>query len=133
MITVCERGSALVNCAVPLTLTYVTLPEVMMWGYIAYDNRSTLVLRRTVQLDIILAGQPNDDVILQTQVGPFLISLYGAIFQHDNARSHTVRIAQDFIRHVETLPWPAGFPRHIIYGACVGSAETPYAAVSLCT
>ncbi|GBM00744.1 hypothetical protein AVEN_150911-1 [Araneus ventricosus] len=34
----------------------------------------------------------------------------GAIFQQDNARPHTSRIAQDFLRHVQTLPWPARSP-----------------------
>ncbi|GFU54738.1 transposable element Tcb2 transposase [Trichonephila clavipes] len=29
----------------------------------------------------------------------------GAIFQH-NARSHTARVAQDFLRHFQTFPWP---------------------------
>ncbi|GFT41201.1 uncharacterized protein TNCV_3403581 [Trichonephila clavipes] len=30
-----------------------------------------------------------------------------AIFQQDNARPHTERAAQDFLRHFQTLPWPA--------------------------
>ncbi|GBN31446.1 hypothetical protein AVEN_138912-1 [Araneus ventricosus] len=34
----------------------------------------------------------------------------GSIFQQDNARPHTARVAQDFLRHVQTLPWPAGSP-----------------------
>ncbi|GFU15492.1 transposable element Tcb2 transposase [Trichonephila clavipes] len=31
----------------------------------------------------------------------------GAIFQQDNARPHTARVAQDFLRHFQILPWPA--------------------------
>ncbi|GFY13301.1 transposable element Tcb2 transposase [Trichonephila clavipes] len=31
----------------------------------------------------------------------------GAIFQQDNARPHTARVAQDFLCHFQTLPWPA--------------------------
>ncbi|GFW20325.1 DDE_3 domain-containing protein [Trichonephila clavipes] len=31
----------------------------------------------------------------------------GEIFQQDNARPHTARVAQDFLRHCQTLPWPA--------------------------
>ncbi|GFS90208.1 transposable element Tc1 transposase [Trichonephila clavipes] len=42
--------------------------------------------------------------------GPFLNGLPGAIFQQDNARPHTARIAQDFLRHFQTLPWPARSP-----------------------
>ncbi|GFT01118.1 transposable element Tcb2 transposase [Trichonephila clavipes] len=30
----------------------------------------------------------------------------GKIFQQDNARPHTARVAQDFLRHFQTLPWP---------------------------
>ncbi|GBN51364.1 hypothetical protein AVEN_36195-1 [Araneus ventricosus] len=50
------------------------------------------------------------DDILRPHVGPFLNGLPGAIFQKDNARPHTVRVAQDFLRHVQTLPWPALSP-----------------------
>ncbi|GFT91428.1 HTH_Tnp_Tc3_2 domain-containing protein [Trichonephila clavipes] len=28
----------------------------------------------------------------------------------DNARPHTARVAQDFLRHFQTLPWPARYP-----------------------
>ncbi|GFT14295.1 transposable element Tcb1 transposase [Trichonephila clavipes] len=35
----------------------------------------------------------------------------GAIFQQDNARPHiAARVAQDFLRHFQTLPWPARSP-----------------------
>ncbi|GFU29006.1 transposable element Tcb2 transposase [Trichonephila clavipes] len=78
---------------------------VMVWGAIAYDSRSTLiVMRRT------LIGQRYVDDILQPHVGTFLNGLPGAIFQQDNARPHTARIAQDFLRHFQTLPWPARSP-----------------------
>ncbi|GFY31339.1 transposable element Tc1 transposase [Trichonephila clavipes] len=43
-------------------------------------------------------------------VGPFLNGLPGAIFQQDNARPHTARVAQNFLRHFQTLPWPARSP-----------------------
>ncbi|GFX70347.1 transposable element Tcb2 transposase [Trichonephila clavipes] len=41
---------------------------------------------------------------------PFLNGLPGAIFQQDNARPHTARVSQDFLRHFQTLPWPAHSP-----------------------
>ncbi|GFV06383.1 transposable element Tcb2 transposase [Trichonephila clavipes] len=43
-------------------------------------------------------------------VGPFLNGLPRAIFQQDNSRPHTARVAQDFLRHFQTLPWPARSP-----------------------
>ncbi|GFS98715.1 transposable element Tcb1 transposase [Trichonephila clavipes] len=33
--------------------------------------------------------------------------LPGAIFQQDDAQSHTARVSQDCLRTVTTLPWPA--------------------------
>ncbi|GFW63378.1 uncharacterized protein TNCV_400441 [Trichonephila clavipes] len=41
---------------------------------------------------------------------PFLNGLPEAIFQQDNARPHTARVAQDFLPHFETIPWPARSP-----------------------
>ncbi|GFU54505.1 transposable element Tc1 transposase [Trichonephila clavipes] len=34
----------------------------------------------------------------------------GPIFQQDNARPHIARVAQDFLRHFQTLPWPVRSP-----------------------
>ncbi|GFW55175.1 transposable element Tcb2 transposase [Trichonephila clavipes] len=42
--------------------------------------------------------------------GPFLNGLPGAIFQQDNTRPHTARVAKDFLRHFQTLPWPGRSP-----------------------
>ncbi|GFX88388.1 DDE_3 domain-containing protein [Trichonephila clavipes] len=77
----------------------------MVWGVIAYDSRSTLIVRHGT-----LTGQRYVDDILRPRVGPFLNGLPGAIFQQDNARPHTARVAQDFLRHFQTLPWPARSP-----------------------
>ncbi|GFX64465.1 transposable element Tc1 transposase [Trichonephila clavipes] len=78
---------------------------VMVWGAIAYDSRSTLIVMRGT-----LTGQRYVDDILRLHVKPFLNGLPGAIFQQDNARPHTARVAQDFLRHFQTLPWPARSP-----------------------
>ncbi|GFW99289.1 DDE_3 domain-containing protein [Trichonephila clavipes] len=50
------------------------------------------------------------DDILRPHVRPFLNGLPGAIFQQDNARPHTARVAEDFLRHFQTLPWPTRSP-----------------------
>ncbi|GFX39971.1 transposable element Tc1 transposase [Trichonephila clavipes] len=78
---------------------------VMVWGAIANDSRSTLIVMRGT-----LTGQRFVDDILRPHVGPFLNGLPGAIFQQDNARPHTTRVAQDFLHHFQTLPWPARSP-----------------------
>ncbi|GFX52511.1 transposable element Tcb2 transposase [Trichonephila clavipes] len=74
-------------------------------GDIAYDSRSTLIVMRGT-----LTGQRYVDDILQPHVGPFLNSLPGATFQQDDAPPHTARVAQDFLRHFQTLPRPARSP-----------------------
>ncbi|GFW06724.1 DDE_3 domain-containing protein [Trichonephila clavipes] len=54
---------------------------------------------------VTLMGQRYVDDILRPHVGPFLNGLPGAIFQQGNARPHTARVTQDFLRHFQTLPW----------------------------
>ncbi|GFW28864.1 transposable element Tc3 transposase [Trichonephila clavipes] len=79
--------------------------DVMVWGDIAYDSRSTFIVMHGT-----LMGQRYVDDILRPHVGPFLNGLPGAILQQDNACPHTARVAQDFPRHFQTLPWPARSP-----------------------
>ncbi|GFS94393.1 transposable element Tc1 transposase [Trichonephila clavipes] len=78
------------------------IADVMVWGIVAYDCRSTLFVMRGT-----LTGQRYVDDILRPHVGPFLNGLPGAIFQEVNARPHTARVTQDFLRHFQTLSWPA--------------------------
>ncbi|GFW15342.1 transposable element Tc1 transposase [Trichonephila clavipes] len=79
--------------------------DVMVCGALAYGSRSTLIVMRGT-----LTGQRYVDDILRPHVGTFLNGLPGAIFQQDNARPHTERVTQDFLRHFQTLPWPARTP-----------------------
>ncbi|GFX58558.1 transposable element Tcb1 transposase [Trichonephila clavipes] len=72
---------------------------------VAYDSRSTLIVMCGT-----LTDQRYVDDILRPHVGPFLNGLLGAIFQQDIARLHTTRVAQDFLRHFQTLPWLARSP-----------------------
>ncbi|GFV57864.1 transposable element Tcb2 transposase [Trichonephila clavipes] len=78
---------------------------VMVWGAIAYDSRSNLIVMRGT-----LTGQRYFDDILRPHVGAFLNGLPGATFQQDNARPHKARVAQDFLHHFQTVPWPARTP-----------------------
>ncbi|GFX64111.1 transposable element Tcb2 transposase [Trichonephila clavipes] len=79
----------------------------MVWRAIAiaYDSRSTLIVMRGA-----LTGERYVDDILRPHVGPFLNGLPAAIFQQDNARPHTARVAQDFLCYFQTLPWPVRSP-----------------------
>ncbi|GFY32414.1 transposable element Tcb1 transposase [Trichonephila clavipes] len=72
---------------------------VMVWGAIAYDCRSTLIVMRGT-----LTGQRYVDDILRPHVGPFLNGLSGALYPH------TARVAEDFLSHFQTLASPARSP-----------------------
>ncbi|GFT46640.1 DDE_3 domain-containing protein [Trichonephila clavipes] len=115
MIFVYGCGGALVSGTIPHTVLRHTVRTtgVMVWGAIAYDSRSTFIVMRGT-----LTGQCYVDDILRPHVGPFLNGLEGAIFQQHNARPHRARIAQDFLRHFQILPWPARSPdlSHLEHG-----------------
>ncbi|GFX47376.1 transposable element Tcb2 transposase [Trichonephila clavipes] len=53
-------------------------------------------------------GTEDNRVRVWRRPGPFLNGLPGAIFQQDNAQ--IARVAQDFLRHFQTLLWPARSP-----------------------
>ncbi|GFU60623.1 DDE_3 domain-containing protein [Trichonephila clavipes] len=96
MITVYGCGGTLVSGTIPppTVLRHTTRTAgVMVWGAIAYDSWSTLIVMRGT-----LMGQRSVDDILRPHVGPFLNGLPRAIFQQDNARPNTARVAQDFLR-----------------------------------
>ncbi|GFV42647.1 transposable element Tcb2 transposase [Trichonephila clavipes] len=57
-----------------------------------------------------MAAQRYVHDILQPHVLPLMQWLSGAIFEQDNARPRTVRVSQDCLHTVITLPWPARSP-----------------------
>ncbi|GFW89964.1 transposable element Tcb2 transposase [Trichonephila clavipes] len=69
------------------------------WQKVVFSDESRFVL-----------GTDDNRVRVCRHPGPFLNGLPGAIFQQDNARPHTARVAQDILRHFQTLPWPARSP-----------------------
>ncbi|GFT67684.1 transposable element Tcb1 transposase [Trichonephila clavipes] len=62
--------------------------RVRVWRRPAYESRSTLIVMRGT-----LTGQRYVDDILRPHVENFLNGHSGAIFQQDNARLHTARVA----------------------------------------
>ncbi|GFY11540.1 transposable element Tc1 transposase [Trichonephila clavipes] len=73
--------------------------NVIDWQKVVFSDESRFVL-----------GTDDNRVRVWRRPGPFLNGLRGAIFQQDNARPHTVRVAEDFLRHFQTLSWPARSP-----------------------
>ncbi|GFW15785.1 transposable element Tc1 transposase [Trichonephila clavipes] len=69
------------------------------WQKVVFSDESRFVL-----------GTDDNRVRVWRRPGPFLNGLLGAIFQQVNACPHTARVAQDFLRHFQTLPWPARYP-----------------------
>ncbi|GFY14929.1 transposable element Tcb2 transposase [Trichonephila clavipes] len=78
---------------------------VMVSRATGYDSWSTLIVMHRA-----LKGQRYVDDILRPHVGPFVNGLPEAILQQDNALPLTARVAQDFVRHFQTLPWPVRSP-----------------------
>ncbi|GFU54447.1 transposable element Tc1 transposase [Trichonephila clavipes] len=70
--------------------------NVTYWQKVVFSDESRFVL-----------GTDDNRVRVWRRPGPFLNGLPGAIFQQDSARPHTARVAQDFLHHFQTLPWPA--------------------------
>ncbi|GFX74770.1 DDE_3 domain-containing protein [Trichonephila clavipes] len=125
-------GGAMVSRRIPPTHTHCSTSHCLhSWcngrEAIACDSRCTLIVMRGS-----LTGQRYVDDILRPHVGPFLNGLPGVNFQQDNAHPHTARVAQDFLRHFEILPWPARSPVFPCR-AREGSAKTADGIVSLCT
>ena len=78
---------------------------IMVWGAISFDSRTPLVvIRRT------LNAQRYRDDILRPVVLPFLLQYPGLVYQQDNARPHTARVAMNCLQDFPTLPWPARSP-----------------------
>ncbi|GFX36529.1 transposable element Tc1 transposase [Trichonephila clavipes] len=69
------------------------------WQKVVFSDESRFVL-----------GTDDNRVRVSRHPGPFLNCLPGAIFQQDNARPLIARVAQDFLRHFQTLPWSACSP-----------------------
>ncbi|GFW69950.1 transposable element Tcb2 transposase [Trichonephila clavipes] len=69
------------------------------WQNVVFSDESRFVL-----------GTDDNRVRVWRHAGPFLNGLPGAIFYQDNARPHTARVSQDFLRHFQTLPWQARSP-----------------------
>ncbi|GFU42972.1 transposable element Tcb2 transposase [Trichonephila clavipes] len=77
----------------------------MVWGVIAYNTWSPLVLIRGT-----MTAQRYIYDILKPHVFPLMQRLPGAIFWQDNARPLTTRLSQDCQYTVTTLPWNGRSP-----------------------
>ncbi|GFW99803.1 transposable element Tcb2 transposase [Trichonephila clavipes] len=78
---------------------------VMESGAIAFNSRSPLVL-----ICVTMTAQRYVHDNLQPHVLPLMQRLPRAIFQQDNDRPQTARVAQDCLRTVTTFPWHTRSP-----------------------
>ncbi|GFW62317.1 DDE_3 domain-containing protein [Trichonephila clavipes] len=105
--TVYGCGGALVNGTIPPHCSTSHCPH--SWcnglGVIAYYSQYTLIVMCGT-----LTGQRYVDDIFRPHVRSLLNGLPWAIFQPDNAHPHTTRVAQDFLRPFQILPWPVRSP-----------------------
>ena len=78
----------------------------MIWGGIHSQGRTNLIV-----LNGTLNAQRYVHEIVQPEVVPY-VRRHGLTFQQDNARPHSARLTQDFLRAngVQILPWPAYSP-----------------------
>ncbi|GFV52431.1 GPS domain-containing protein [Trichonephila clavipes] len=76
------------------------------------DNRVRVWRPRGEHPNLVFALQRHTapTASVMPRVLPLIQWLPGAIFQQDNARSHTVRISQDCLFTVTTLTWPTQSP-----------------------
>ncbi|GFW31458.1 transposable element Tcb2 transposase [Trichonephila clavipes] len=92
------RGERL-NPAFALQQHTAPTDGVMVWCDIAYNSRSPLVLIRGTMIAQLYVHD-----ILQPHMLPLMQRFPGAIFQQNNAQSHTARVSQVCFRTVTTLP-----------------------------
>ena len=80
----------------------------MVWGGISRRNRTNLIV-----IDGTLNAARYQQHILATEVRQF-VNQYGPgiTLQQDNARPHTARTTQAFLRqnNIDVLPWPSKSP-----------------------
>ncbi|GFV72271.1 DDE_3 domain-containing protein [Trichonephila clavipes] len=98
MITVygCGGGGGVVSGTIPLHFLRHTAHST---GVIIWGSQPMIASKYNCDALNSLMGQRYVDDILRPHVGPFLNGLPGVIFQQNNARPHTARVAQDFLRH----------------------------------
>ncbi|UYV66148.1 hypothetical protein LAZ67_4000491 [Cordylochernes scorpioides] len=79
--------------------------DIMVWGAIACDSRSSLI-----RIESTMKAQQNVEDVQRAVTLPFLQAIPNAIFQLDNTRPHTAGISQHVLHETSVLPWPPVSP-----------------------
>ncbi|GFS90176.1 DDE_3 domain-containing protein [Trichonephila clavipes] len=90
----------------------VAISQGVTWGAISWDTRSSLVV-----LQGTLTARRYVDDILTPIVLPMLSSRKGAIYQQDNARTHTARLSQQCLQGYDVLRSPDLSPIEHVWNA----------------
>ncbi|GFT45111.1 transposable element Tcb1 transposase [Trichonephila clavipes] len=77
----------------------------MVWGAIAYNTRSPLVLIHRTMTAQCMSMRSSNHLCCNSHT-----TASEAIFQQDNARPHTATVLQECLRTVTSLSWPAQSP-----------------------
>ncbi|GFV47414.1 transposable element Tc1 transposase [Trichonephila clavipes] len=76
-----------------------------------------------VVIRVTLTAHRYIDGILRTVLLPFHLQYPGLIFQQDNAKPHTTRVAMNFLTAYQTLPWPSRSPIEHFWDMMGSSSE----------
>ena len=82
-------------------------------------------------MPVTLTPQRYIQNVLQTYMLSRVVGISAAIFQHDNAWSHTARISRDFLHNVTTLA--CTISRFIVDRTCAGPIGTLIATARECS
>ena len=102
-----RRGERYADCCVRQAMRWGG-GSVMVWGGISWRHKTPLVV-----LDGTLTAQRYVDNVLRPFVLPFVRNHDDVnVVQQDNARPHSARVTQEFLRenNIRILPWPAFSP-----------------------
>ncbi|GFW74433.1 retrovirus-related Pol polyprotein from transposon RE1 [Trichonephila clavipes] len=85
--------------------------RVSMGGFITFIDETPISWRTFKQKSVSLSTMEAEYVSLTEAAKEFIwLKNFTNKCNKDNARTHTARVAQDFLRPFQTLPWPAHSP-----------------------
>ncbi|GFS60290.1 transposable element Tc1 transposase [Trichonephila clavipes] len=107
VLTIIEDVSGDAQSSVPILLQRLHAPQALnkeLWSGVPFLLKPFVIIRGT------LTAHRYVDGILRIVLLPFLLQYPGLIFQQNNAKSHTTRVAMNCLTTYQILSWPAKSP-----------------------